>query len=134
MIIKRKKSVFAAGETEAQGTPTTDATAERHDKALAVVQRLLREKGVRSYSVHAVTLKLGESGDRWPLGQQTRRTPHLVAHDLDGREVAKVTVGSRSGCYLVSLPPVELMPQLVNADQPHAVVDLILAALPKDAK
>ncbi|GAA4190406.1 hypothetical protein GCM10022252_28680 [Streptosporangium oxazolinicum] len=42
-----------------------------------------------------------------------------------------MTVGGRSGCFVVSLPSVGITTQLVNADQPHAVVDLILAALPK---
>ncbi|MER5646588.1 hypothetical protein [Streptosporangium sp. NPDC002524] len=111
----------------------TDAAAEHHDRVLAVVQQLLKAEGVRSYAVHTVTLKLSEDGRPWALGQCTRRTPHLVAHNLDGGKVADVTVGSRSGCYLVSLPSVGVMAQPVNADQPHAVVDMILAMLPKGA-
>lgn len=42
-------------------------------------------------------------------------------------------VGERAGGFLVSLPTVEVGCQQVNGDQPHAVVDLILATLPKDA-
>ncbi|WP_344915769.1 hypothetical protein [Streptosporangium oxazolinicum] len=57
----------------------------------------------------------------------------MIAHSRDGWEVASVTVGERSGCFVVSLPSVGVTTQMVNADQPHAVVDLILAALPKEA-
>ncbi|WP_436757449.1 hypothetical protein [Streptosporangium sp. V21-05] len=56
----------------------------------------------------------------------------LIAHSRDGWEVASVTVGSRSGCFVVSLPSAGVTTQMVNADQPHAVVDLILASLPKE--
>ncbi|WP_329093653.1 hypothetical protein [Streptosporangium sp. NBC_01469] len=56
----------------------------------------------------------------------------LIAHSHDGWEVASVTVGDRSGCFVVSLPSVRVTTQMVNADQQHAVVDLILAALSKD--
>ncbi|WP_344920451.1 hypothetical protein [Streptosporangium oxazolinicum] len=56
----------------------------------------------------------------------------LVAHSRGGWEIATVTMGDRSGCFMVSLPTVAVGCQQVNADQPHAVVDLILAALPKE--
>ncbi|MER5644102.1 recombinase family protein [Streptosporangium sp. NPDC002524] len=111
----------------------SDATAEGHDKALAVVQRLLKTKEIHAYTVHTIALKLGQDGTPWPLGQRTRRPPELVAHSREGWEVATVTVGLRSGFFVVSLPSVGVTAQLVNADQPHAVVDLILAALPKEA-
>ncbi|GAA4192544.1 hypothetical protein GCM10022252_34100 [Streptosporangium oxazolinicum] len=110
----------------------SDETAEKHDRALGVVQRLLNAKGVPSYAVHTIVLKLSEGGKPWALGQCTRRVPHLIAHKRDGREVASVTVGPRSGCYVVSLLTVGVAAQLVNADQPHAVVDLILAALSEE--
>ncbi|WP_436756613.1 hypothetical protein [Streptosporangium sp. V21-05] len=42
-----------------------------------------------------------------------------------------MTVGSRSGCFVVSPPSAGVTTRMVNADQPHAVVDLILAALPR---
>ncbi|MER5651151.1 hypothetical protein [Streptosporangium sp. NPDC002524] len=53
----------------------------------------------------------------------------LVAHSRGGWEVATVTVGERSGYFVVSLPSVGVAAQMVNVDQPYAVVGLILAAL-----
>ncbi|WP_329426786.1 hypothetical protein OG339_42110 [Streptosporangium sp. NBC_01495] len=100
---------------------------------MAVVQRLLKAKEVHTLAVHTIALKLGQAREPWPPAQQTRRTPELVAHSPEGWEVATVTVGTRSNCYVVSLPSVGVTAQLVNANQPHAVVDLILAALPKEA-
>ncbi|MFD8527831.1 hypothetical protein ACFV0L_10525 [Streptosporangium canum] len=44
-----------------------------------------------------------------------------------------MTVGERSGYFLVSLPTVGVGCQQVKPDAPGAVVDLILAALPKEA-
>ncbi|MGJ6969440.1 hypothetical protein ACSDR0_46900 [Streptosporangium sp. G11] len=112
----------------------SDLVAETHDKALAVVQQLLKTKSVHhTYVVHTIALKLGVDNKPWPMGQRTRRVPELVAHSREGWEVATVTVGERSGCYVVSLPSVGVTAQLVNAGEPHAVVDLILAALPKGA-
>ncbi|WP_440100002.1 hypothetical protein [Streptosporangium sp. H16] len=107
--------------------------AETHDKALAVVQQLLKVKDVHTHAVHAIALKSDEDDKPWPPTQRTRRAPELVAHSRQGWEVATVTVGPRSGCYVVSLPAVGVTAQLVNANQPQAVVDLILAALPKEA-
>ncbi|WP_433256314.1 hypothetical protein ACQPYK_17080 [Streptosporangium sp. CA-135522] len=57
----------------------------------------------------------------------------LVAHSHNGWEIATVTLGERSGYFLVSLPTVGVGCQQVSPDAPGAVVDLILAAMPKDA-
>ncbi|WP_436758434.1 hypothetical protein [Streptosporangium sp. V21-05] len=123
-----------AGAEERTHPEVSDLVAEAHDKALVVVRQLLKMKGVHhTYVVHTIALKLGVDNKPWPTGQRTRRAPELVAHSREGWEVATVTVGTRSGCYVVSLPAVGVTAQLVNADQPHAVVDLILAALPKEA-
>lgn len=46
----------------------------------------------------------------------------------DAGLIATVTMGPRSGCYLVRLPSAGVAAQTVNADQPQAVVDLVLAA------
>ncbi|WP_440063746.1 hypothetical protein [Streptosporangium sp. OZ121] len=100
---------------------------------MAVVQRLLKAKEIHTFAIHTIALKIAHDGVPWPPAQRTRRTPELVAHSREGWEVATVTVGTRSNCYVVSLPSVGVTAQLVNADQPHAVVDLILTALPKEA-
>jgi hypothetical protein len=81
----------------------TDATAAKHDKALAVVQRLLSVQGVRSCLVHTISLKLVGDGRPYPLGQRRRLAPELVVTGSQGRRDATVSVGPRSGCYLVSL-------------------------------
>ncbi|MER5643157.1 hypothetical protein [Streptosporangium sp. NPDC002524] len=56
----------------------------------------------------------------------------LVVHNRGGWEVATVTVGDHSGYFMVSLPTVAAGCRPVDADQPQAVVDLILAALSKE--
>ncbi|WP_344918992.1 hypothetical protein [Streptosporangium oxazolinicum] len=113
---------------ERSDEPVTGATAEKHDRALAVVQRLLKAERVRSHTVHTIVLKLSESGRPVPLAERRRHAPELVAYGDGGRMVATVTMGPRSGCYLVRLPATGVAAQTVNADQPHAVVDLVLAA------
>ncbi|WP_329429027.1 hypothetical protein OG339_07820 [Streptosporangium sp. NBC_01495] len=97
------------------------------------MQQLLKPQEVHAYAVHTIALKLGQDGTPWPLGQRTRRAPELVAHNREGWEVATVTMGPRSDCYMVSLPALGVTAQLVNGSEPQAVVDLILTALPKEA-
>ncbi|WP_371780387.1 hypothetical protein [Streptosporangium subroseum] len=103
----------------------SDATAEKHDKALAVVQRLLSVRGVRSCLVHTISLKLFGDGRPYPLGQRRRLAPELVVTGSQGRRGATVSVGPRSGCYLVSL---RNGPGPETVRDPHQVVDLILTA------
>ncbi|MEV6866976.1 hypothetical protein AB0M44_39040 [Streptosporangium subroseum] len=105
----------------------SDARAEEHDRALAVVQRLLKDRGVRSFTVHTYGLKL--FGDARPLsrGGLRRLAPELVVHRHAGWTVATVSVGSRSGSYLVSISN---DPDLRTVREPQQVADLILAARP----
>ncbi|MFF3444583.1 hypothetical protein [Streptosporangium sp. NPDC002721] len=108
----------------------SEATVERHDRRLAVVQRLLMVHGVHSYTVHTVSLRLsGEDGRPIPLGRPKVYAPELVVRGDSGR-VATVTVGERSGCYLVSLPG-RSDPQAER--EPQHVAGLILAARPSGA-
>ncbi|WP_326645276.1 hypothetical protein OG884_12670 [Streptosporangium sp. NBC_01755] len=107
----------------------TDATAEKHDAALAVVQRLLKVQGVHSYAVHTIALKPAENGKPWPLSQRTRYAPELVVHGEAGWLTASVSIGTRSGCYLVSLRNGPGL-QTVRREQPEKVVNLVLGAQP----
>ncbi|WP_329428871.1 hypothetical protein OG339_06355 [Streptosporangium sp. NBC_01495] len=59
------------------------------------------------------------------LGEAKRYAPELVVHSDAGR-VATVTMGARSGCYLVSLPGSDLQ----TVREPQQVADLILTARP----
>ncbi|MEV6868270.1 hypothetical protein AB0M44_45730 [Streptosporangium subroseum] len=102
----------------------SDATAEKHDKALACVQRLLSVRGVRSYVLHTVTLKLFGDGRPYPLEQRRRLAPELTVIGSQGWCDATVSVGPRSGCYLVSLDG----RGLETLREPQRVVDLILAS------
>lgn len=115
-----------------------EATAESQDRALAVVQRLLQERGIRSRCHHTIGLRLYANrvdGVTWPdqapLRSWTGRyPPELTVLGSQDRCEATVTVDARSGCYLVSLcddPGV----QAVEPEQPEKVVDLILAADPE---
>lgn len=90
---------------------------------------LVNARGIRTSIIHRVGLRLyGHRPDPFPRSDRFE----LVAHSRDGWEVATVIVGDHSGYFMVSLPTVAIGCQPINADQPHAVVDLILAALPKE--
>ncbi|GAA4198830.1 hypothetical protein GCM10022252_49860 [Streptosporangium oxazolinicum] len=98
-------------------------------EGLSNLARLVRAQGIRTSIIHCVGLRLyGDRPDPFPRSDRFE----LVAHSRGGWEIATVTMGDRSGCFMVSLPTVAVGCQQVNADQPHAVVDLILAALPKE--
>jgi hypothetical protein len=102
-------------------------TAEKHDKALAAVQRLLSVRGVRSHVVHTITLKLFGDGRPYSLGQRGRFAPEPVVCSGAGWVVVTVTVGSRSGCYLVSMRDgrdIETVPSAA----PEKVANLVLSA------
>ncbi|WP_371784985.1 hypothetical protein [Streptosporangium subroseum] len=103
----------------------SDKTAEKHDQTLAAVQRLLSVRGVRSYVVHTITLKLFGDGRPIPLGQRSRHAPDLDVRSRAGWVVATVSVGSRSGSFLVSTRDgrdIETVPSGV----PERVANLIL--------
>jgi hypothetical protein len=108
----------------------TEATAERHGRTLADVQHLLKARGIHAYTVHTVGLKLFGDGRPYPLGKRERQAPELVAYCDTGWAVATVTVGRRSGCYLVSVRDSTKLQVVRN---PQQVVDLILSACPKVA-
>ncbi|MEV4746601.1 hypothetical protein ACFQVD_19200 [Streptosporangium amethystogenes subsp. fukuiense] len=117
------------------GETITDATAESQDEALAVVQRLLTERGIRSHRHNTISLGLyGSHLDlpTWPNRPDSRtwmkrHPPELAVIGPQGWRDATVTVGSRSGCYLVSIRNGPDL-QAVGQEQPEKVVDLILAA------
>lgn len=104
----------------------SDSTAEKHDKALAAVQRTLSVRGVRSYVVHTITLKLFGDGRPAPLGQRSRVAPELNVRSRAGMVVATVSVGSRSGSFLVSMRDSRDI-ETVPATNPEKVAKLILS-------
>lgn len=75
----------------------SDATAEKYDRALTAVQRLLKVRGARSYVVHTHCLKLFGDGRPFPLGTLKRYTPELVVHSDAGGVIAVVTMGPLAG-------------------------------------
>ncbi|WP_329084107.1 hypothetical protein [Streptosporangium sp. NBC_01469] len=112
-----------------EGDETASPAGQEIPEGLSDLARLVSAQGVRTSIIHYVGLHL-HSHRPLPFPREDRF--ELIAHSRGGWEVASVTVGDRSGCFVVSLSSVGVTAQMVNADQPHAVVDLILAALPKD--
>ncbi|RCG26527.1 hypothetical protein DQ384_29260 [Sphaerisporangium album] len=110
-----------------RGDEVSETTAEKHDAALGAVQRLLKAQGVRSQVIHVIHLKLSRA--RPLLMVRTQVTPELAVHRGDGQVVAVVSMGTHSGCYLVtvrgSLPDVHT----VRRRHPERVADLVAAAL-----
>lgn len=130
----------AQGETEERsgneyGETITDAVAESQDRALVIVQRLLIERGIRAH--HHSTISLGLYGNHedlptWPNRPDSRtwlkrHPPELAVIGPQGWRDVTVTVGSRSGCYLVSIRNGADL-QAVKPEHPEKVVELILAA------
>ncbi|GAA4192822.1 hypothetical protein GCM10022252_34840 [Streptosporangium oxazolinicum] len=113
----------------------TDATAESQERALAVVHRLLTEHGIRAH--RHTTISLGLYGNHvnlptWPNRPDSRtwvkrHPPELTVIGSLGRRDITVTMGPRSGCYLVSFRNGADL-RTVRQEQPEKVVDLILAA------
>lgn len=120
---------LAVEDEECAEKEISDATAEKYDGALAAVQRLLKIRGVRSYVVHTIVLRLFSDGRPFPLGQCERHAPELVVRSDAGWVASTVTVGPRSGCYLVSIPNGPDL-QTVRSGHPEKVANLILAAQP----
>lgn len=97
-------------------------------RALAAVRQLLKGCGVRSYAVQTIGLKLsGPDGRPIAYGRPDLHSPELIVHEGDGSVVATVTIGPRSGCYLVTL---RNGVGLQKARKPQHVADLILTAQP----
>ncbi|WP_440104706.1 hypothetical protein [Streptosporangium sp. H16] len=116
--------------TEEHGNDeVTDATAEEHDESLGVARRLLRERGMTAKPVHKISLKLVQDGRPLPLGRRVRHVPELVVHGDAGVIIGTVTVGLRSGCYLVSMRNGPDL-QTVRRENPEKVANLILTAQP----
>ncbi|WP_425961749.1 hypothetical protein [Streptosporangium sp. DT93] len=113
----------------------SDAAVERQDRALAVVQRLLAEHGIRAHRHNTISLRLyGNHADfpAWPNRPDYRTwvrryPPELTVVDARGRRDMTVTMGPRSGCYLVFIPNDSDL-QAVGQEEPEKVVALILAA------
>ncbi|MGW4421160.1 hypothetical protein [Streptosporangium sp. NPDC004631] len=128
------------GNFKAVPLPVDEATAESQDRALAVVQRLLQERGIRARCHHTIGLGLYANrmdGVVWPdrpaLRSWTERyPPELIVSGSRGWREATVTVGPRPGCYLVCLRDAP-DPRTVGEERPEKVVELILAAGPKRA-
>jgi hypothetical protein len=94
----------------AEDRAVTEAAVERQDRALAVVQRLLKEQGIRSRRDHRISLGLFANRvdlvwpDRTVPRSWTRRyPPELVVIDPQGQCTATVTIEQRSGCHLLAL-------------------------------
>ncbi|MBB2913163.1 hypothetical protein FHS43_004461 [Streptosporangium becharense] len=115
--------------------PAVDETAVwMHDGALAVVQRLLNERGIRAWLQH--TLKLELRADReadyaWPDAPPLRihlerYAPELVVTGAAGAREATIVVGPDAAFYLVLLRCGSL--HTVESQHPEQVADLITAA------
>ncbi|MGW4421982.1 hypothetical protein [Streptosporangium sp. NPDC004631] len=124
--------------TTKQDETVTEATAEKQDRALAVVQRLLQERGIRSRCHHTIGLRLHANrmdGVVWPdrpalRSWLERYPPELIVTGPPSRGEATVTIGPRSGCYLVCLRDAP-GPRTVGEERPEKVVELILVAGPE---
>ncbi|WP_433253191.1 hypothetical protein ACQPYK_09375 [Streptosporangium sp. CA-135522] len=116
---------------ERENDDTSDpAGQESPPETLRRLAELVNAQGVRTSIGHRVGLRLyGDRPDPFPRSDRFE----LVAHSPGGWEVATVTVGERTGRYMVSLPTIGVECQSVSPDVPGAVVDLILAAMPKEA-
>ncbi|MEV6866631.1 hypothetical protein AB0M44_37250 [Streptosporangium subroseum] len=124
-VVSRAEALDAAEGREEKGI--SEAKAEEFNGALANVQRLLRAAGIRSYSVRSIGLKLLGSGEPYPKGQIQWHVPELFVRSDAGWLTATVTMGTRSGCYLVS---VRGGTGLQTAREPEQVAHLILATPP----
>ncbi|MDP9864771.1 MULTISPECIES: hypothetical protein [Streptosporangium] len=112
-----------------------EATAESQDKALAVVQRLLKERGIRARCHHTISLGLfANRADEvtWPNRPLRcwldRHPPELAVIGSQGGYDVTVTMGPRSGSYLVSRRT-DPEPQVVRREHPEKVVDLIAESM-----
>ncbi|MFD8561565.1 hypothetical protein ACWDOR_30500 [Streptosporangium canum] len=112
-----------------------EATAESQDKSLAVVQRLLKERGIQAQCHHMISLGLfANRTDKvtWPnrplRSWLDRHPPELAVIGPQGRHDVTVTMGPRSGSYLVSRRT-DPEPQITRSEHPEKVVDLIAESM-----
>ncbi|WP_329428631.1 hypothetical protein OG339_04560 [Streptosporangium sp. NBC_01495] len=107
-----------------------ETTVQTQDEALAVVQRLLTERGIRAHRHHTISLGLFAAPevplpDRPPLRSwMNRYPPELAVIGSQGRD-ATVTIGACSCCYLVAVRGSDT--ETVRCEEPERVLDLILA-------
>lgn len=117
--------------------PLDETTTESQDKALAVVQRLLKTRGVRAQYHQTISMALFANRPdvlyrphKPPLQQWlTWHPPELVVRDASGRRAVTVTMGAHADCYMICLhmPPTS---QTVSRQRAEKVVELILSAAP----
>lgn len=110
--------------TDDQNSNTPDSRAHG---LLSELEQLIRAQGIKTSLSRRGGLRL--CGSETSLSSTDR--VELIAFSPEGWEVAMVTVGDRSGCYMVSLPSAGVGSRPVSGGRPHTVVDLIVAALPK---
>jgi hypothetical protein len=83
--------------------------AGNHDKALVMVQKLLKKRGLHSCCLQRISLALsaGRAAETWPdppvSQSQARWHPPVLVVDGPQGWATTVTVGRRSGCYLVAV-------------------------------
>ncbi|MER7208502.1 hypothetical protein ABT340_15630 [Streptosporangium sp. NPDC000239] len=123
-------SAQTALEPVAEGHSTTDGSAQQHQASLlSELEHLLRAQDVRTSITHRVGLRLRD--DETNLFPRTDQV-ELAVSSREGWEVATVTVGLRSGCFMVCLPVIGIDCQVISGDRPDAVVNVIVAVLPKE--
>lgn len=125
-------------------SPIGEVTANRQDAALIVVQALLRKQGIRARLEHTISLGLSavhEGGAACTGGASSvvasasgpsfwleRFPPELVVTGPQGWREATVTIGGRSGAYLLSLRDGPDL-QKIRQTEPEKAADLIARAL-----
>jgi hypothetical protein len=130
VTLRHEMATAAARVMKSDESVITEAAAEKYDRALAAVQKLLLVRDVRSFVVHTIDLKLSVDGRPAPLGEVRRHSPELIVHDDAGWMVATVSMGPRSGSYLVSIPNGPGL-QTVGSEYPEKAANLILATHPR---
>lgn len=92
-----KSNVFASAR---------ERQAEKSAERLRVIQRRLAESGIRTLLVRKVRLSLRAPRPvlpGWPgPGLPEYQAPELVVFGPEGKQIASVGVGARSGCYVIS--------------------------------
>ncbi|WP_084957240.1 hypothetical protein [Thermoactinospora rubra] len=118
---------MATGQTASQQVdsdePLSDRVAGQAEATLDVVRELLRARGFLTCRVSRIGLCL--DGRRGTFGVVRRKAPELLVYAPHGAKVAEVTVGARSGAYLVSVAGNAANAHPVPADQPDLVARLL---------